>query len=235
MTPRPIRSIPCLHLHLHHHIPIRLFSVPLAITGSPLAVPTSRVTDKVVHRSLRALRGFLCFPFKACGESFLSARPPSPPCAATRAQAPARGCARVSVCVHAGACVHVRARACVRVRARAGARGAVHPCMPPAPPPLRALSSAAPAPRLAQPTLTTPGAPATGQQRGCCRFCALCLGAWGPRRHSVGCVPAVVPGGCSARCSLAGSTPSGVGRGCGAGRVFLGDALGAGSAQGAPS
>lgn len=174
MTPRPIRSIPCLHLHLHHHIPIRLFSVPLAITGSPLAVPTSRVTDKVVHRSLRALRGFLCYPFKACGESFLSARPLSPPGAATRAQAPARGCVRVCVC----ACrrVHACVSVCMRAQGRAG------PCTPACrrPPPLHALCSAAPAPR--GPRLrgwhtpvcpSVPGVPGCGAAP-CCWFCALC-------------------------------------------------------------
>lgn len=148
MTPRPIRSIPCLHLHLHHHIPIRLFSVPLAITGSPLAVPTSRVTDKVVHRSLRALDGFLSFPLKSVSSLFFLLGL-SPPCRGVFARGCVQACARGCVRVHAGVCVWTCARmqvcacACVCVhagrRVRAGAD--THACR--RPPPLHALSSAA--------------------------------------------------------------------------------------------
>lgn len=115
MTPRPIRSIPCLHLHLHHHIPIRLFSVPLAITGSPLAVPTSRVTDQVVHRSLHS-RWISFFSFEVCFLFFFFPLGSSPPCLAA-CRVLARGCGRVC------GCVHVRACACSRVPVR------VHVCV----------------------------------------------------------------------------------------------------------
>lgn len=157
MTPRPIRSIPCLHLHLHHHIPIRLFSVPLAITGSPLAVPTSRVTDQVVHRSLHS-RWISFFSFEVCFCSFLSARLLSPvprclPCVCTRLRACARACMRPCASACARACACRRVHACVRVhaggRVRAGACGCVPACMHTQPlrrPPLPAQ----PWPRCAQ-------------------------------------------------------------------------------------
>ena len=77
-------------------------------------MPTSRVTDKVVHRSLHSLDGFLSF--EVCIYSFLSARLLFPvpwclPCVC-RACAGARACR----CVHACVCACVRG--CVRLCAR---------------------------------------------------------------------------------------------------------------------
>lgn len=179
MTPRPIRSIPCLHLHLHHHIPIRLFSVPLAITGSPLAVPTSRVTDQVVHRSLHS-RWISFFSFEVCFLFFFFPLGSSPPCLAA-CRVLARGCGRVCGCVHVRACacsrVPVRVHVCVCMQAcacvcacgrtcvcgcvRVCARVHADPAPPPPSPPGAAVAPLCPGPSAG--TSCSPRAPLAAQ------------------------------------------------------------------------